>query len=44
MLWLIKKLSLQARRDFIARQKMGRLASAEEIANLVIYLASDEVS
>ncbi|XP_059165425.1 dehydrogenase/reductase SDR family member 6-like [Physella acuta] len=34
----------QARKDFIARQKMGRLASAEEIASLVIYLASDESS
>jgi 2-keto-3-deoxy-L-fuconate dehydrogenase len=32
----------QARRDFIARQPMGRLAKAEEIAPLIIYLASDE--
>jgi len=32
----------QARRDFIARQKMGRLGTAEEIAALVTYLASDE--
>jgi len=32
----------QARKDFIARQKMGRLATADEIAALVVYLASDE--
>ena len=30
-----------ARAAFIARQPMGRLASAEEIAELVVYLASD---
>ena len=34
----------QARKDFIARQKMGRLGTAEEIAALVTYLSSDEVS
>ena len=32
----------QARRDFIARQPMGRLCQAEEIAALALYLASDE--
>ena len=32
----------QARKDFIARQPMGRLATADEIAPLVVYLASDE--
>lgn len=32
----------QAHKDFIARQKMGRLATADEIAALVVYLASDE--
>ena len=32
----------QARRDFIARQPMGRLAQAHEIAPLVVFLASDE--
>merc|ERR1712183_777521 len=32
----------QARKDFIARQKMGRLGTAEEIAALVTYLSSDE--
>ena len=29
---------------FTKRQKMGRLATADEIAALVIYLASEEVS
>ncbi|MBL9051161.1 MAG: SDR family oxidoreductase [Tabrizicola sp.] len=33
-----------ARKAFIARQPMGRIASAEEIAALVVYLASDESS
>ncbi len=33
---------VQARKDFIARQPMGRLANAEEIAPIVVYLASDE--
>ncbi len=33
---------VQARKDFIARQAMGRLAQPEEIAKLAIYLASDE--
>lgn len=32
----------KARRNFIARQPMGRLARAEEIAPLVVFLASDE--
>ena len=32
----------KARTDFIARQSMGRLATADEIAALVVYLASDE--
>ncbi|MGB7285985.1 MAG: SDR family oxidoreductase [Salaquimonas sp.] len=31
-----------AMKAFVARQPMGRLASAEEIAALVVYLASDE--
>ncbi len=33
---------VQARKDFIARQPMGRLARADEIAELCVYLASDE--
>ena len=32
----------KARRDFEARQPMGRLGSAQEIAALALYLASDE--
>jgi 2-keto-3-deoxy-L-fuconate dehydrogenase len=32
----------EARKMFIARQPMGRLAKAEEIAPLVVFLASDE--
>jgi len=32
----------KARAEFIARQPMGRIGSAEEIAALVVYLASDE--
>jgi 2-keto-3-deoxy-L-fuconate dehydrogenase len=35
---------VQARKDFIARQPMGRLGTAEEIAELAVYLASDESS
>lgn len=33
---------VQARKDFIARQPMGRLAQAHEIAPIIVYLASDE--
>ncbi|MEP3330856.1 SDR family oxidoreductase [Sedimentitalea sp.] len=32
----------KAMKDFVARQPMGRIATAEEIAALVVYLASDE--
>ena len=33
---------IQAREDFIARQPLGRLGTAEEIAAVAVYLASDE--
>lgn len=32
----------EARKAFVARQPMGRLGTAEEIAHLAVYLASDE--
>ena len=35
---------VQARKDFVARQPMGRLANAEEIAETFVYLVSDESS
>ena len=31
-------------KTFVARQPMGRMATAEEIAHLVVYLASEESS
>lgn len=31
-----------ARKNFVARQPLGRLAQAHEIAPLVVFLASDE--
>jgi 2-keto-3-deoxy-L-fuconate dehydrogenase len=34
----------QARATFMARQPMGRLGTAQEIAQLALYLASDESS
>ena len=33
---------VQAKKDFIARQPMGRLGTVEEIASMAIYLAGDE--
>jgi 2-keto-3-deoxy-L-fuconate dehydrogenase len=35
---------VQARKDFIARQPMGRLATVDDITPLLIYIASDESS
>ena len=35
---------VQGRKDFIARQPMGRLGTAEEIAELCVYLAADDSS
>jgi 2-keto-3-deoxy-L-fuconate dehydrogenase len=35
---------LAAKKAFIARQPIGRIGKAEEIAHLVVYLASDESS
>lgn len=35
---------VEARKMFIARQPMGRLATPEEIAPLVVFLASDEAA
>jgi 2-keto-3-deoxy-L-fuconate dehydrogenase len=32
----------EARKMFVSRQPMGRLARAEEIAPLIVFLASDE--
>jgi len=32
----------QALKNFQARQKLGRFCTAEEVANLIVYLASDE--
>ncbi|KAL4233255.1 putative diacetyl reductase [(R)-acetoin forming] 2 [Mactra antiquata] len=32
----------QALKDFQARQKLGRFCTAEEVANLILYLATDE--
>jgi 2-keto-3-deoxy-L-fuconate dehydrogenase len=33
---------VQARKDFIARQPMGRLGSVEDITGILLFLASDE--
>jgi 2-keto-3-deoxy-L-fuconate dehydrogenase len=41
---LTKVTEAQARQAFIDRQPMGRLGTAEEIAMLAVYLASDEAS
>ena len=35
---------VQAKKDFTARQPMGRLGTAEEIAAMAVYLASDDAT
>ena len=35
---------VQAKKDFITRQPMGRLGTAEEIAAVAVYLASDDAT
>ena len=35
---------VQARKDFVARQPMGRLGRSEEVAWLALFLGSDEAS
>ena len=34
----------KVRQDFVDRQPMGRLGTAEEVAMLALFLASDEAS
>ena len=34
----------EVRQNFIARQPMGRLGTAEEVAALAVFLASDDAS
>ena len=38
----VAKDPVQAKKDFIARQPMGRIGTAKEVADLAVYLASDE--
>ena len=41
---LVSQNYIKTRNENTLRQKMGRLGTAEEIANLVLYLSSDEVT
>ena len=41
---LDRDIQAMIRKQFIDRQPMGRLGTAEEIAMLAVYLASDEAS
>jgi 2-keto-3-deoxy-L-fuconate dehydrogenase len=38
----MKKTETEVRQMFVARQPMGRLGTADEIASIAVYLASDE--
>ena len=40
-LWA-NQIPIKAKKDFIARQPMERLGTAQEIADFAIYLASEE--
>jgi 2-keto-3-deoxy-L-fuconate dehydrogenase len=33
---------VQARKDFVARQPMGRLGTVDDIMGILVFLASDE--
>jgi NAD(P)-dependent dehydrogenase (short-subunit alcohol dehydrogenase family) len=33
---------VQARKDFVARQPMGRLGTADDIVGIIVFLAADE--
>jgi 2-keto-3-deoxy-L-fuconate dehydrogenase len=33
---------VQARKDFIARQPMGRLGTVDDVTGILVFLASDE--
>ena len=33
---------VQARKDFVARQPMGRLGTVDDITGIIVFLASDE--
>ncbi|MGH0164372.1 UNVERIFIED_CONTAM: hypothetical protein FKN15_053962 [Acipenser sinensis] len=44
MYLMIRAFLPQALKDFLARQKTGRMCTAEEVAHLCVFLASDEVT